>query len=121
MYAVLELFRLNYERLAARGTRESAPKPQGKVEVIAQNPETICRRSPSPSRSARSRPTSLPEASVRTPLLNAELERRFAQLGAPPKAAQLTGVSVTMRGDRIEAELEYTEPDPLSAGAGTPS
>jgi hypothetical protein len=63
----------------------------------------------------------LPEASVRTPMLNAELERRFAQLGGPPDTAQLTGVSVTVDGERIEAELEYTEPDAQSVGEAHPS
>jgi hypothetical protein len=57
-----------------------------------------------------------PEASVRTPTLNAELERRFAQLGGPPDTAQLTGMSVTIDGTRIEAELEYTEPNAQAVG-----
>lgn len=67
------------------------------------------------------RRTLMPEASVRTPTLNAELERRFTLLGGPPDTAQLTGVSVTISGERIEAELEYTEPDALAAGEGTPA
>ena len=67
------------------------------------------------------RRTLMPEASVRTPTLNAELQRRFALLGGPPDTAQLTGVSVTISGERIEAELEYTEPDALKVGEATPS
>ncbi|NTU79248.1 MAG: hypothetical protein HGA45_07565 [Chloroflexales bacterium] len=63
----------------------------------------------------------MPEASVRTPTLNAELERRFAQLGGPPEAAQLTGVSVTIDGARVEAELEYTEPDAHAVGEAHPA
>ncbi|NTU83786.1 MAG: hypothetical protein HGA45_31170 [Chloroflexales bacterium] len=65
--------------------------------------------------------TLLPEASVRTPTLNAELERRFAQMGGPPVTAQLTGVSVTIDGERVEAELEYTEPDALAVGEASPA
>jgi hypothetical protein len=63
----------------------------------------------------------LPEASVRMPMLNAELERRFNQVGGPPETALLTGVSVTVDGERIEAELEYTEPDAQAVGEANPS
>jgi hypothetical protein len=61
------------------------------------------------------------EASVRMPTFNAELQRRCNMVGGPPDTAQLTGVSVTISGERIEAELEYTEPDALRVGEGTPS
>jgi hypothetical protein len=42
------------------------------------------------------------------PNFNAALEEQYAQVGAPPEGAQITGMSVTRIDDRMYAEITYT-------------
>jgi hypothetical protein len=46
---------------------------------------------------------------VMTPFLNDALEQQYAQIGAPPAGAQLSGISVSTREDGVYAEITYTQ------------
>ena len=49
-----------------------------------------------------------PGGLVLMPNFNAALEQQYAQVGAPPEGAQVSGVSVTTVKDRMYAEITYT-------------
>ena len=57
-----------------------------------------------------------PDGIVLMPNFTAALEQQYAQVGAPPDGAQVSGISVTTLNGRIYAEITYTaavaaEPD----------
>jgi len=49
-----------------------------------------------------------PDALVLMPNFHAALEQQYAQVGAPPEGAQVSGVSVTTINGRMFAEITYT-------------
>jgi hypothetical protein len=49
-----------------------------------------------------------PAGIVLMPNFTAALEQQYAQVGAPPDGAQVSGISVTTLNDRIYAEITYT-------------
>jgi hypothetical protein len=50
-----------------------------------------------------------PGSLVLMPNFNAALEQQYAQVGAPPKGAQVSGISVSTINDRIYVEIAYTQ------------
>jgi hypothetical protein len=50
-----------------------------------------------------------PDGLVLMPNFNTALEQQYAQVGAPPEGAQVSGISVTRINDRIYAEITYTQ------------
>jgi hypothetical protein len=51
----------------------------------------------------------LPDSLVMMPAFNDALEQQYAELGPPPKGAQVSGISVASENGSAYAEITYTQ------------